>query len=151
MYAIPKADVLYDIGPGVGEKSRRLTGDERREMVDRHEQFVDEMTKATVAGFSGETQWGDAVDPERPSAFPIMKMRRETSRATETHRLMGEVEMAKGLSESRFQGARGEFLSKEWTLTNPLSTGLVPFDLEAPAKLLTPRPTPRWGRNAVMR
>ena len=40
-------------------------------------------------------------------------------------------------------------LEKEWTLTNPVSTGLVPFDLEAPAKLLTPRPTPL--RNSIPR
>lgn len=33
-------------------------------------------------------------------------------------------------------------LQKDWTLTNPNSTGLVPYDLEAPAKLLVPRLTP---------
>jgi hypothetical protein len=31
---------------------------------------------------------------------------------------------------------------KDLTLTNPLATGYVAYDLEAPAKLLTPRPTP---------
>jgi hypothetical protein len=38
---------------------------------------------------------------------------------------------------------------KDFTLTSPLSSGLVPFDLEAPAKLLTPRPTPL--RNKIPR
>jgi hypothetical protein len=33
-------------------------------------------------------------------------------------------------------------INKEITLTNPLSTSFAAFDLEAPAKLLTPRPTP---------
>lgn len=33
-------------------------------------------------------------------------------------------------------------LAKDWTLTSPNSTGLVPYDLEAPAKLLVPRLTP---------
>jgi hypothetical protein len=37
-------------------------------------------------------------------------------------------------------------LVKDLTLTNPLSTGLVAFDLEAPAKMLTPRPTPLRNR-----
>lgn len=37
-------------------------------------------------------------------------------------------------------------LVKDLSLTNPLSTGLVAFDLEAPAKLLTPRPTPLRNR-----
>lgn len=37
-------------------------------------------------------------------------------------------------------------LAKDLTLSNPLSTGLVAFDLEAPAKMLTPRPTPLRNR-----
>jgi hypothetical protein len=37
-------------------------------------------------------------------------------------------------------------LVKDISPTSPLSTGLVAFDLEAPAKLLTPRPTPLRNR-----
>lgn len=37
-------------------------------------------------------------------------------------------------------------LVKDLTLTNPLATGLVAFDLEAPAKVLAPRPTPLRNR-----
>lgn len=33
-------------------------------------------------------------------------------------------------------------INKDWTTTFPNSTGLVPYDLEAPAKLLVPRLTP---------
>lgn len=33
-------------------------------------------------------------------------------------------------------------ISKDWSVTFPNSTGLVPYDLEAPAKLLVPRLTP---------
>jgi hypothetical protein len=40
-------------------------------------------------------------------------------------------------------------LAKDISLTSPVSTGLVAFDLEAPAKMLTPRPTPL--RNRVIR
>lgn len=40
-------------------------------------------------------------------------------------------------------------MGKDWTLTNPNSTGLVPYDLEAPSKLLVPRLTPL--RNEVPR
>ena len=29
----------------------------------------------------------------------------------------------------------GGYMAKEWTLTNPVPSGLVPYDLEAPAKL----------------
>lgn len=37
-------------------------------------------------------------------------------------------------------------LMKDLSLTSPISDGLVAFDLEAPAKLLTPRPTPLRNR-----
>lgn len=37
-------------------------------------------------------------------------------------------------------------LTKDLTLTSPLTTGLVAFDLEAPAKVLAPRPTPLRNR-----
>ena len=55
------------------------------------------------------------------------------------------------MAKSAGQDARSTWdqMSKEWTLSNPISTGLLPFDLEAPAKLLTPRPTPI--RNSIPR
>jgi len=37
-------------------------------------------------------------------------------------------------------------IQKEITLTNPLSSSFAAFDLEAPSKLLTPRPTPLRNR-----
>ena len=40
-------------------------------------------------------------------------------------------------------------IQKDITLTSPLSTSFAAFDLEAPAKLLTPRPTPL--RNKIAR
>ena len=40
-------------------------------------------------------------------------------------------------------------IAKDLTLTSPLSTSFAAFDLEAPAKLLTPRPTPL--RNKIVR
>ena len=43
------------------------------------------------------------------------------------------------------RGAMGD-INKEITLTTPLSTSFAAFDLEAPAKLLTPRPTPLRNR-----
>lgn len=49
---------------------------------------------------------------------------------------------------SSIDGARGVQggITKDLTLTSPLSTGFVPFDLEAPSKKLTPRPTPLRNR-----
>ena len=40
-------------------------------------------------------------------------------------------------------------MGKDWSLTFPNSSGLVPYDLEAPAKLLVPRQTPL--RNSIPR
>lgn len=47
--------------------------------------------------------------------------------------IQGELDALKGVAAD---------LGKDWTLTNPNSTGLVPYDLEGPAKLLVPRLTP---------
>ncbi len=40
-------------------------------------------------------------------------------------------------------------LAKEWSLTNPISTGILAFDLEAPSKLIFPRSSPL--RNSLPR
>ena len=49
------------------------------------------------------------------------------------------------------KGMLGGDLNKasDWTPTNPVSTGLVPYDLEAPAKFLVPKYTPL--RNTIPR
>ncbi|MGH3376333.1 MAG: hypothetical protein ACRDP6_16490 [Actinoallomurus sp.] len=59
--------------------------------------------------------------------------------------------ITKGLSSEALAGIQTELealkslqadVGKDWSLTVPNSTGLVPYDLEAPAKLLMPRQTP---------
>lgn len=66
--------------------------------------------------------------------------------------------LTKGLSADALAGIQGELealkavtadVGKDWSLTFPNSTGLVPYDLEAPAKLLVPRQTPL--RNLIPR
>jgi hypothetical protein len=68
---------------------------------------------------------------------------------------MATAEFTKGLSADALASVQGSLatlkdtqpeLVKDLTLTSPLSTGLVAFDLEAPAKLLAPRPTPLRNR-----
>jgi hypothetical protein len=54
--------------------------------------------------------------------------------------LNGELASIQGISAD---------IGKDWTTTAPNSTGLVPYDLEAPAKLLVPRLTPL--RNSMPR
>lgn len=50
------------------------------------------------------------------------------------------------LESLRAELAKTDTLNKDITLTSPLSTGLVPFDLEAPAKMLAPIFTPLRNR-----
>jgi len=64
-------------------------------------------------------------------------------------------EMVKGISPEALASvsnalaelkAQQPDLIKDITTSSPVSTGLVAFDLEAPAKMLTPRPTPLRNR-----
>lgn len=64
-------------------------------------------------------------------------------------------DMAKGMSAEALASVNSALdalksqqpdLVKDLTLTSPLSSGLVAYDLEAPAKLLAPRPTPLRNR-----
>ena len=99
-------------------------------------EFVEEMTKATAAGVTGETVFGGVFDTDRPSDFPIASVRRDPSRSAKVREALDGAEMAKSsIDGGSWTGSRSEMFSKEWTLTNPLSTGLVPYDLEAPELL----------------
>jgi hypothetical protein len=108
------------------------------------------MTKATIGGLTGETSFGRAEQEQRH--FPIMPVSHDYSRSAVVRKAVDDYEMAKS---SEPAAAAWDRLSKEWSVGtglsggNPIATGLVPFDLEAPAKLLTPRPTPL--RNSIPR
>ena len=115
-----------------------------RDLVEKREDFIAAMTKATASGLTGETTWG-TPDPNLLGA-PIAPVTRNVAKAGASDKALADFEMAKSVEGAP---AAWDRLSKEWTLTNPISTGLVPFDLEAPAKLLTPRPTPL--RNSIPR
>ncbi|MEU1731397.1 hypothetical protein [Streptosporangium sp. NPDC020145] len=66
--------------------------------------------------------------------------------------------ITKGLSTDQLASVQADLdalkavmgdIGKDLTLTSPLASGLVPYDLEAPAKLLVPRMTPL--RNSIPR
>ncbi|MEV7006841.1 hypothetical protein [Streptosporangium sp. NPDC051022] len=66
--------------------------------------------------------------------------------------------ITKGLSPDQLTAVQADLdalkavmgdIGKDLTLTSPLASGLVPYDLEAPAKLLVPRMTPL--RNSIPR
>jgi hypothetical protein len=119
-------------------------------LVDRKEALIKAATESTVSGLAGETFF----DGQHASGTPTVA--HKADKRAQVRKLVSELEMAKSVDPSvmaaldaQLTGSKSDILSKEWTLTNPLATGLVPFDLEAPAKLLTPRPTPL--RNSIPR
>ncbi len=149
---IPSARELMDGSTSAEEQAYRRSSNtvvkSAREVADEYDEFTAEMTKATIAGLNGEVGWDSS--PDAPRAYigsqQVAPIRHDISRSSQVRKAMDDYEMAKsteGASEA------WDRLSKEWTLTNPISTGLLPFDLEAPAKLLTPRPTPL--RNSIPR
>lgn len=77
-----------------------------------------------------------------------------TQRAELAERLDDQREflLTKSLSSAQIESVRTALadsdVRKDWTTTSPLSTGLVAYDLAAPAKLLAPRPTPLRNRVA---
>ena len=97
--------------------------------AERHEEYTAELSKALSAprSFNGETLGGDVTT--QLEALVANKSLTPDAVAGLNNALAAQ------------RGAMGE-LNKEITLTQPLSTSFAAFDLEAPAKLLTPRPTP---------
>jgi hypothetical protein len=109
-YPIPPAQILFDTT-------------DRREMVERRMEFVEEMTKATAAGVTGETVFGGVFDADRPSDFPIASVRRDPSRSAKVREALDGAEMAKSsIDGGSWTGSRSEMFSKEWTL---LARGVI--------------------------
>lgn len=105
------------------------TGDVKnsKHLVERQQDLITSMTKATADGMVGNT----ILDTNATESVAVVKT------------IDKVVMKGAGNARSSMQFA------KEWTLSNPIPSGLVPFDLEAPAKLLAPRPTPL--RNSIPR
>ena len=149
---VPSARELMDGATSAEELALRgsmnRAAKSAREVSDDYKEFTQEMTKAVVAGLNGETSWDSSSDA--PKAYigtaQVAPIKHDPSRSASVRKAIEDFEMAKSTEGAAQAWDR---MSKEWTLTNPVSTGLVPFDLEAPAKLLTPRPTPL--RNSIPR
>lgn len=154
MPSLPNARELFDgdLSPSAqsergGAMRKNVKSD--REVTEARQEFLDEMRKATIAGLNGEVGFvqsapGSYAEGFIPGHGPVAPIARNESRRDAVRKAVDEYEMAKSDGSANF-----ESFAKEWSLTNPLSTGLVPYDLEAPAKLLTPRPTPL--RNSIPR
>jgi hypothetical protein len=102
------------------------------EAAERMEEFQGVLNKALANG---------STTPGQAPTDPVAAM--EALAISKSLSAEASASLQNALAAQR--GAMGD-LNKEITLTTPLSTSFAAFDLEAPAKLLTPRPTPLRNR-----
>jgi hypothetical protein len=104
-----------------------------REAAERHEEYLGELNKSLANSSS--------VPGQTPTQDPLAAM--EALAATKSLTPDALAGLNNALSAQR---VAMQEIQKDITLTSPLSTSFAAFDLEAPAKLLTPRPTPLRNR-----
>jgi len=104
-----------------------------REAAERHEEYLGELNKSLANSSS--------VPGQLPTQDPLAAM--EALAATKSLTPDALAGLQNALSAQR---VAMQEIQKDITLTSPLSTSFAAFDLEAPAKLLTPRPTPLRNR-----
>jgi len=107
----------------------------------KHEEYLGALTESIAKGISGET----TVPGMTPQVSPAATLESLVSNASVTKSMSPE---ALSSLTTALDTMRSDIV-KDITTTNPISTGLVAFDLEAPAKLIAPRPTPL--RNKIVR
>lgn len=118
-------------------KAKDLFGDVTpREAAELQEQYLGELNKSFANA--------SATPGVAPQADPMAQMEALVANKSLSPDAIGALNTA--LASQRAISAD---IAKEITLTSPLSTSFAAFDLEAPAKLLTPRPTPL--RNKIVR
>lgn len=138
MANLPAAREMFADATGVG-------------LAERKDALIKAATEATLSGLAGETFFDGG---QHQTGTPTVAKR--TDRREMVRKAIDDLELMKGADpalvaalNTQLTGGNSEMLAKEWSLSNPVATGLVPYDLEAPAKLLTPRPTPL--RNSIPR
>lgn len=109
------------------------------EVAERYESFNAELGKALSI----------------PKPHPRQSAFAEQSEVARLEKALGSAQISKALSPDLVDSVRNALaqsdIGKEWTVGtgsngNPVPSGLVAFDLEAPAKMLTPHPTPLRNR-----
>lgn len=122
---VPSARELVDGATSAAELALRKSNaavKSAREVTDEYNEFTAEMKKATVAGLTGVTQWDSQSDTEGfVGTQRVATIRHETSRHSMLTKAMDDFEMAKS---TEGVGPAWDRLSKEWSLTNPINTGL---------------------------
>jgi hypothetical protein len=119
-FSAPKvADLFSDASP--------------KEAAERMEEFTSELGKSLSNA--------STVPGQAPQADPTAQLEALVANKSLT------PDAASGLQNAlAAQRLAMQDIQKDITLTSPLSTSFAAFDLEAPAKMLTPRPTPLRNR-----
>jgi len=103
------------------------------EAVSRMEEYTSELGKS-LSNVS-------TVPGQAPSKDPVSAMETLVANKSLSPDVQAGLQNALAAQRMAMQD-----IQKDITLTSPLSTSFAAFDLEAPAKLLTPRPTPLRNR-----
>jgi hypothetical protein len=104
-----------------------------KEAAERFEEYSSELSKSLARA--------SHTPGQAPTADPISTLEALAANKSLTGDAMNGLNTALAAQRMAMQD-----IQKEITLTSPLSTSFAAFDLEAPAKLLTPRPTPLRNR-----
>jgi len=104
-----------------------------KEAAERFEEYSSELSKSLSRA--------SHTPGQAPQADPISTLEALAANKSLTGDAMNGLNTALAAQRMAMQD-----IQKEITLTSPLSTSFAAFDLEAPAKLLTPRPTPLRNR-----
>ena len=104
-----------------------------KEAAERFEEYSGELSKSLSRA--------SHVPGQAPQADPISTLEALAANKSLSGDAMNGLNTALAAQRMAMQD-----IQKEITLTSPLSSSFAAFDLEAPAKLLTPRPTPLRNR-----
>jgi len=119
-FSAPKvADLFADASP--------------REAAERMEEFTSELGKSLSNA--------STVPGQAPAADPLTAIEGLVANKSLSPEASASLQNALASQRLAMQD-----IQKDITLTSPLSTSFAAFDLEAPAKMLTPRPTPLRNR-----
>ncbi len=141
---LPNVDMLFGGAPeicdGIPTPDRPHGRVKPGKAAQRNDQLIKAMTAATVDAVRGEVL-------QKPSELgvPLIKSRKKHAREMQAEMEGAFSKMADPASAQLteyLEGPSATTLAKEWSLSNPIQSGILAFDLEAPAKLLAPYLSP---------
>lgn len=147
MTAVPQAETLFG-------GADNLT---KAELARRWDEYVDVLNK-TEDRVVGAHEWREKAPHIAGEKLDLTAPPKPRSTHEVLTKALASPDVAKSMSPDALaqlatllEGAKADIpdLTKDLTTGSPVSTGLVVFDLETGAKLLTPKPTPL--RNSIPR